>query len=123
MLKRGAQFLASQTKQHAATRVTYTRGSEELEVYAGVGKTELDAVSGDGHTLYMQTRDYIFDREDLQPLSPGEMFKPIAGDQIIEEMPEGDDAVYEPAPMPDGQSWRWVDASRLIIRIHTKRVR
>ncbi|MFI4855132.1 MAG: hypothetical protein ACIAQF_09190, partial [Phycisphaerales bacterium JB065] len=103
--------------------VVYRRGSKSVTVIASVGHTELDSITDDGSTTSYQSRDFKFTRSDLDGLMDnGREFEPEPGDRIIEPMPIGPDAVYEPMPMPGGQRWRWSDPNRTIIRVHTKRI-
>jgi hypothetical protein len=124
MLAKGAAWMADQLNQNAATPVSYRRGLKEARVYATIGSTEIEAVAEDGMTAEIQSRDFLIRRSDLDDLMDnGRIFQPEPGDQIIEAMPIGPDAVYEAMPMMGGQSWRWHDHHRYTIRIHTKRVK
>ena len=122
LLDRGAAFLDAQRHQHLSRPVLYRRGTDEKEVQATIGKTEfeqVDDVGGAGLIHRVESRDFLLRASDLD-LGAGPVL-PRAGDQVRETVGTAV-FVYE-VNAPGGQPpWRYSDAYRRVLRIHTKHI-
>ena len=119
LLETGSSWLADQMKSHASVEVVYERGAEQVVAKATIGKTEFELDDGSGVVLRIQSRDYLIHTADLQ-LS-GSPTLPVAGDRIRETQ-GGTTFVYEVMAPGNEPHYRYSDAFRKLLRIHTKHV-
>ena len=113
MLAAGAAWLTSQLNAAAGSTVTYRRGSDEAEITATIGRSEFEAQSESGVIENWESRDY------LVPTSALPFGNPVRGDVIVETV-EGLELEYEVAAPRGVPVFRFADAFRSMVRIHTK---
>ena len=102
----------------AAVDVTYHRGDDWLTLSAVPGESRFTLTDNRGRILKAQTRDYLIKATDL--IIDGAIVEPQRGDQIKEDR-DRDIAVYEVMrPDAGNEVWRYSDAGRTTIRIHTR---
>ncbi len=119
LLAQGAAWLDDQRHQHLTRLVTYGRGGESIEVAATVGRTVFEQADEYGILRRIEARDFIIRAVDL--VLAGTTTIPKPGDQI-RETDGGVVLVYE-VMAPGGEPpWRYSDAYRTALRIHTKHV-
>lgn len=116
LLATGAAWLGDQLKAHASRTVTYTRGADSVELLASGGEVRRETVDAAGMVAVAETRDWTFNAADL--VLDGETVIPARGDRITDGEHE-----YEVVTGLAGEDhWRYSDAARVRIRVHTKRV-
>jgi hypothetical protein len=113
MLAAGAAWLTSQLNAAAGTTVTYRRGSDEAEITATIGRSDFEAADQNGVIENWEARDYLVPTDQL-PFG-----EPLRGDVIVETS-GGLDLEYEVAAPRGVPVFRYGDAFRSIVRIHTK---
>jgi hypothetical protein len=113
MLAAGAAWLTSQLNAAAGTTVTYRRGSDEAEITATIGRSDFEAQDQNGVIENWEARDYLVPTDQL-PFG-----EPLRGDVIVETS-GGVDLDYEVAAPRGVPVFRYGDAFRSIVRIHTK---
>jgi hypothetical protein len=119
LLAKGLAWLEAQRHKHLTRTVSYVRSGVALEWAATVGRTVFEETDAFGSVHRLESRDYLGRAEDL--VIGGDVFEPVAGDQIKEQMGSGV-AVYE-VMSPGGEPpFRYSDPDHLTVRVHTKRV-
>jgi hypothetical protein len=120
LLAQGSAWLEDQRHRYLTTTVTYRRGEQSVQVQATIGRTifRLDSPSdGFGVTTRYVSRDYLIRAVDL--VLNGEQTLPERGDQIVESIGVTHEVMGPGGGEPD---WRFSDAQRLTLRIHTKEI-
>lgn len=116
-LESGSEWLASQLGNHAATRVTFSRGGDSVAVDATKGKTEIEV--DDGQSLVRSAVvDWIVRPESLR--LAGGVVEPRIGDEFS-ELRGRTVLVHRVLALPGGEVWRRTTYGTLI-RVHTKLV-
>jgi len=119
LLQRASAWLEDQRTKHLTQSVVYQRGTDTIEVLATIGSTVFQIDDGAGGVLRIEARDYLISAADL--VLAGNPVVPQRGDQIRET--QGRQVfVYEVIRPGDEPCWRWSDAYRQTLRIHTKQV-
>jgi len=119
LLERASAWLEDQRVKHLTRMVAYQRGVESLDVLATIGQTVFQIDDGAGALLRVESRDYLITAADL--VLGGSQSLPQRGDRIRET--QGSQVfVYEVMGPGDEPPWRWSDAYRRTLRIHTKQV-
>ena len=115
--QRGAVWRAARLKACASDEITYTRGGDSLTgLAATIGTTTRDSVSGGGMLVVVESNDFIITAADL--ILSEAVTLPASGDRIT-----WDGDTFEVLPFGESkQHWRYSDAHRVTIRIHTKKV-
>ncbi len=113
MLAAGAAWLTSQLNAAASTTITYRRGSDEAEVTATIGRSDFEATGQSGVIENWESRDFLIPTDDL-PFG-----EPLRGDTIVESA-GGLEVEYEVAAPRGVPVFRYGDAFRSIVRVHTK---
>jgi len=91
-----------------------------LQLNATVGRTEYEQDDGYGVVMRAESRDYLIRSLDLALDGVPEL--PQVGDRI-EEVQCGKVYVYEVLPIgAQQQHWRYSDAFRQTLRIHTRQI-
>lgn len=104
----------------AGRTIVYRRGSASLVLSAIPGVTAFQTVDQSQLVEETRSRDFLVLASDLQ-LS-GNIFTPDRGD-VIEEVFPGRTESYEIMAPADGTPpYRYSDAAKTILRIHTKQV-
>lgn len=116
VLSDGLAALPGLLKQYAGRTVLYRRGGDSVELTATVGRTEWERADEDGLVRTWQSRDYVLAAEDL--VLAGEPATPARGDQIVETI-DGAEHVFRVLPAGGTDVYRWVDAGRRLLRVHT----
>ena len=117
LLADGAAWLAGQLKSHASQAVTYERGVDSVPVQATIGETVFEFENADGDLERWESRDFLIDTADL--VLAGSPTLPSAGDRIRETVGTTT-YLYEVMAPGNAPHWRYVDAHRNKLRIHTK---
>lgn len=115
----GAAWLKDQLLQAAGVPVTITRGLSSVTLSAvpsDAGSVEIDQ---EGIQTISRYRDWIVAASALQ--FSGTLFRPVPGDQITQVL-GGMTYTFAVCRDGGGETWRWSDASRTMIRIHTKEI-
>lgn len=115
----GSVFLEAQRHRHRSSPVTYWRGTNCVQVQATLGRTPWEQVDAQGVLVQTESRDYLLRTVDL--VLAGVMTLPIAGDRIT-EVQNGVTYSYEVMSFGGEGPWRYSDAQRQTLRIHTKLV-
>lgn len=120
LLAEGLAWLEDQRTKYLTRTVTYCRGASSVELPATVGSTEFEATPPSdeaGAVVKIEARDYLVLAEHL--VLGGQPVLPAAGDQVRET--EGAQTYVYEVLAPQGQPvWRYSDACRRTLRIHTK---
>jgi len=121
MLQDGFDWLRGQRKAHMTHAVTYRRGEDSVALDATVGKTVFRMMGLDGVETVFEMRDFLVDTTDL--LFDAVATLPQVGDRIEETGADDQTYVYEVLePGNNEPHWRYCDATRGTLRIHTKHV-
>jgi hypothetical protein len=113
MLAAGAAWLTAQLNAAAAATVTYRRGGDEAEISATIGRSDFEAQGQEGVIENWESRDFLIPAASL-PFG-----EPKRGDLIVET--SGDlELVYEVSAPRGVPVFRYGDAFRSIVRVHTK---
>lgn len=113
LLAAGSAWLTSQLNAAAGTTVTYRRGSDTAEITATIGRSEFEAQDQNGVIENWESRDFLIPAASL-PFG-----EPLRGDVIVEV--SGDlELEYEVAAPRGVPVFRYGDAFRSIVRVHTK---
>ena len=113
MLADGAAWLAGQLRASAGRSVSVSDGSTEVTLTATIGASRFEAVSQSGVSEVWESRDFIVDPDDL-----AEIGDPARGWTITDTV-DGTEVVYEVRTPPGIPEWRYGDAFRETVRIHT----
>ena len=117
ILERGSNWLEDQRVAHASRPVIYQRGESTVEVPASIGRTEFEIDNGVGILERTESRDFLVPAvslvlNDTQTL-------PKRGDRIRETIGTVT-FTYEVMAPGKEPPWRYSDAYRRTLRIHTK---
>jgi hypothetical protein len=119
LLAKASEWLENQRRQFATSTVQYVRGSQTAEVSATIGKTTFEVDDGYGVFVRSESRDFLVLADEL--VLDGVPVYPQRGDRIQET--QGAAAfVYEVTAPGREPCWRFSDAFRKTLRIHTKQV-
>jgi hypothetical protein len=119
MLADGLAFLTEQLTDHAAKLVTYSRGSDSVEVRATWG-AKLLKLSGE-FDVRIEWTDMDFCIKASLLVLNGEQVIPRRGDMIQLVINE-EAQTFEVFPFGDEPPWRWADPHQSMVRVHTKRI-
>ena len=119
LLETGCQWLSDQIDEHLSSPVEYRRGSSTVLVQAGKAKTTFDLPSSNGMIVAVESRDFLITASKL--LLDGEQVLPLVGDRIIEDI-NGELRAYEVQNFGTERPYRFCDAHRIKLRVHTKYV-
>jgi len=119
LLEIGAAWLDDQRHRHLSRPVVYQRGTDTLAVNATIGRTVFEQADEYGAIRRVQSRDFLIRTVDL--VLAGTATLPQAGDQIRETQ-DGQVFVYEVMAPGNEPPFRYSDAYRRTLRIHTKQV-
>ena len=112
LLRSGTSWLADTLNASAGYSVTYRRGNASTAVLATIGKSVFEAGSQSGVVETWESRDYLLRTEDL-PYG-----QPLRGDLILEST-AGIVSTYEVSTPRGVPLFRYADAFRAIVRVHT----
>ena len=119
LLAKGAVWLEQQRSKHLASNVTYRRGESTVIVAATIGKTAFEIDDGQGVIQRIESRDFLVLAVDL--VLDALTTLPQRGD-VIEEPAGNITLLYEVMAPGNEPCWRYSDAHRQSLRIHTKQV-
>ena len=119
LLEQASAWLQNQLKRHASRMVIYERGVDTVDVQATIGRTVFQIDNGYGVLERTETRDYLITAADL--VLVGSTTVPQRGDRIRETQ-GGTTYVYEVMAPGKEPAWRYSDAYRRTLRIHTKQI-
>jgi hypothetical protein len=104
----------------AGATVAYRRGDKTIDCLDAIPTQETYTVADEQGILQeIHSRDYLVDAANL--VINKAVVEPRVGDRITETI-DGQDMVFEVFPIEKQRCFRYRDASRATIRIHTKRV-
>ena len=112
LLRSGTSWLADTLNASAGYSVTYRRGNNSASVIATIGKSLFEAGSQSGVIESFESRDYLLRTEDLPFGSP------LRGDLILEST-GGIVTTYEVSTPRGVPLFRYADAFRTMVRVHT----
>jgi len=112
LLRSGTSWLADTLNASAGYAVTYRRGNNSASVIATIGKSLFEAGSQSGVIESFESRDYLLRTEDL-PFGV-----PQRGDLILEST-GGIVTTYEVSTPRGVPLFRYADAFRTMVRVHT----
>ncbi len=115
MLTTGLAWLRSQRRTHMTTTVTYTRGSDSVELPATPAITNQPREDANGFPIRVESAEFIITAADL--IVGGVTVLPKIGDTITHA-----GVVYDVLPEPGLDCWRYCDSDRATIRVHAKQV-
>ena len=119
ILEEGVRWLEFQRVQFMTRRIVYQRATASVEVNATVGKTIFQVDNGLGVRERFEARDYLVAAATL--ILGGNPSLPKRGDHIRET--QGPTVfIYEVLAPGKEPEWRYSDAYRQTLRIHTKLV-
>lgn len=117
LLERGAAWLDQQRSRHLTRTVSYLRGTESVDLPTTIGRTVFEQADEYGVIHRTESRDYLISAVDL--VLSGAQEQPKAGDRIRETV--GEQVFLYEVMAPGGEPpWRYSDAYRRTLRIHTK---
>ena len=119
LLEQSSSWLEDQRERFMSRSVIYQRGSDTVELPATVGRTIFSLDDGGGALLRVESRDYLIRTAHLILGATPQL--PKRGDQI-HEMQDGVIYVYEVMAPGDEPHFRYSDAYRRTLRIHTKQI-
>jgi len=120
MLRTGQEWLANLLKTYASSTVVYQRGTNQTSVTAIIGRTLMKIEDSYGGVHMQWTdRDFLIPPHEL--LLAGSQILPERGDTIRETI-DGIVYIYEVNTPRSEPPWRWSDAHRKLLRIHTKQI-
>ena len=119
LLEESSAWLDGQRLKHLSRTVSYRRGEDAVDVRAAIGRTVFEVEDSVGVLERTESRDFLIPATDL--VLGGEEVLPQQGDRIAESQ---DERVYIYEVMAPGREpcWRFSDAYRRTLRIHTKQV-
>jgi hypothetical protein len=112
MLRTGTVWLAARLNESAGSVVTYRRGNNSASITATIGKSLFQADTQSGVVESWESRDYLLKTEDL-PFG-----QPQRGDLILETT-GGIVTTYEVSTPRGVPLFRYADAFRSLVRVHT----
>ena len=119
MLEQGAAWLDAMRTKHASRTVTYTRGTDAVELSATLGATSYEVADEFGVTVEAKATDILVSAADL--VLAGGQVQPEPGDQV--HVTIGDEVhVFEVMDLGGAGHWRPSDPYGHTLRIHTKLV-
>jgi len=118
MLRDGVSYLHGQRQKRMASKVTYQRGVDSVELKATRGETNVQEATGDGQVISTEA-DWLINPNDLVLF--GSETRPQRGDTIT-DVHNGVTKVYVVMPTVAEDVWRYSDPYGECIRVHTKRV-
>lgn len=102
-------------RENAGRTITYTRGADSVELTAVVGNSGHDQLDDTGMPVTAQSRDYIVKATDL--VLGGTAVLPVAGDEVTDGS-----STFAVRSIGSDAAWRYSDAARTTLRIHTVEV-
>lgn len=112
----GEAWLNAKLRQSGSTSIEYRRGAQAVPLTATLGSTLLKLSDGAGGVRMEWTdKDFLIVAADLA--AAGIVGEPKRGDRVVCE-----GIVYELLPIDGEPPWRWSDAHRTRLRIHTKKI-
>jgi len=120
LLSRGQRWLNNSLQGAAGVSLTYTRGAQSVTLTGWVGRTAFAQAGGQGGAAVIWgDRDYLFPAADL--ILGGSVVTPQRGDRITEII-AGTTLTFEVIAPGNEPAWRYSDAGRQTLRVHTKKV-
>ena len=118
LLEKSSDFLRQKRQDFMTRSVDYTRAAESVTLLATIGRTIFEVDAGNGILEKFEVRDYLIRTEDLI-LSTLNVL-PERGDVIKETV--GSTTYHYEVNAPDSRqdAFRFSDAYRKTLRIHTK---
>ncbi len=115
LLETASNWLEGKRTQHLSRTVTYQRGVDTVDVSASIGRTSFEIDDGYGVLQKFESRDFLILASDLVLGSSQTL--PQRGDRIIEN-----GFTYEVLAPGKEPVFRYSDAYRKTLRIHTKQI-
>lgn len=100
--------------------VKITRGNQSItDVPCGLGSSTFETIGPDGAVVLVRSQDFLI-LADLYDFGDGPV-EPERGDLVTLGQADGDH-VCELLDLPSEPSWRWGDAYKQRLRLHTKEI-
>ena len=115
LLEQATDWLQRMQQQHVSKPVSYHREQQSIELTATIGKTVFDTEDEFGQVQHFESRDFLIPSEQLT-VAP-----PERGDRIHETQTDKT-FVYEVMAPGKEPHFRFADAYRRTLRVHTKLV-
>ncbi len=119
LLETASNWLEAKRTQHLSRTVTYQRGVDTVDVLASIGRTTFELDDGYGVLQKFESRDFLILADDL--VLNGSTVLPQRGDRI-QETQAGTTYTYEVLAPGKEPVFRFSDAYRKTLRIHTKQI-
>ena len=119
VLETAATWLGGQLKGFASVVGTYRRGSLSVSLIVTAYDYTYEVVDTEGFNITALSRDYIVHAADI--VLGGVVVVPRAGDTITETI-QGVARSFEVMPLGQLKEYEPLDASGVMIKIHTKRI-
>jgi len=119
LLAQGAAWLEAQRHAHCTSAVAYVRGEASVDLLATIGRTIFEQSDAYGIVERTEARDFLVRAEDL--VLDGAVALPERGDRVRETV-GAQVLVYEVMAPGNEPHYRYSDAYRWTLRIHTKHV-
>lgn len=116
LLRTGAQWLAQQQRDTAATPVLYARGADAVTVPATLGETLYEQDDGAGGVTRFQRRDFVILVTDL--VLAGDFAVPREGDTITQTELGVDHVFTVSTPVGGEAPWRFTGPHQAAYRVH-----
>ena len=117
ILERGSNWLEDQRVAHASRPVEYQRSESSVEVPASIGRTVFEIDDGVGILERTESRDFLVPAASL--VLNDTQALPERGDRVLETIGSVT-FTYEVMAPGKEPPWRYSDAYRRTLRIHTK---
>ena len=101
--------------------VTITRAGVSATVSATKTNPDYEIVEDNGAAVKAESTDFIIRSEDYKVGTANAVVEPVAGDTITESL-GGKTVIYEVIDLPGVACFKYSDADRIALRVHTKLV-
>lgn len=119
LFEEASVWLAGQLETHAGVPVVIERDGQQTPVEAVIGKTIFRLDNGYGIHERIESRDFLIATDKYA--FDGEATLPDRGDRI-RKTKGAETFVYEVMAPGREPAWRYSDAFRTLLRIHTKHI-
>lgn len=104
----------------SGVKIKLRRGAVTTNCHpCGLGTSTFTTLTADGAVVSVRSQDFLVMTE-LYDFGDGPV-EPARGDLVIRTEDDGDHT-YELLDLPNEKSWRWSDAWRQRLRLHTKEI-
>jgi hypothetical protein len=120
MLSRGVEMLAAKAEANMAVTIKYKRGDSSVDIAATPGMTTTTQDDGAGMSIEAHVKDWLLSAASL--VLDGERTKPLRGDVIRADRPDGEGVdVYEVAGPAGAMHYDEILLGRMY-RVHVRKI-